>query len=75
QALVLGGAFLTVLLSLDDTRRLPAGEYWFLLLASASGAALLPASRDLATLVVALEVASLPAFALVGIKRGDRRSS
>nr|WP_050493402.1 NADH-quinone oxidoreductase subunit N [Streptomyces sp. NRRL B-1381] len=75
QALVLGGAFLTVLLSLDDTRRLPAGEYWFLLLASASGAALLPAARDLATLVVALEVASLPAFALVGIKRGDRRSS
>ncbi|WP_439082430.1 NADH-quinone oxidoreductase subunit N [Streptomyces sp. WL006] len=75
QALVLGGAFLTVLLSLDDARRLPAGEYWFLLLASASGAALLPASRDLATLVVALEVASLPAFALVGIKRGDRRSS
>ncbi len=52
-----------------------AGEYWFLLLASASGAALLPASRDLATLVVALEVASLPAFALVGIKRGDRGSS
>ncbi|WP_408994204.1 NADH-quinone oxidoreductase subunit N [Streptomyces sp. 1268] len=75
QALVLGGAFLTVLLSLDDTRKLPAGEYWFLLLASSSGAALLPASRDLATLVVALEVASLPAFALVGIKRGDRRSS
>nr|MDT0524455.1 proton-conducting transporter membrane subunit [Streptomyces sp. DSM 41633] len=75
QALVLGGAFLTALLSLDGTRKLPAGEYWFLLLASAAGAALLPASRDLATLVVALEVASLPAFALVGIKRGDRRSS
>ena len=75
QALVLGGALLTALLSLDDTRKLPAGEYWFLLLSSAAGAALLPAARDLATLVVALEVASLPAFALVGIKRGDRRSS
>lgn len=75
QALVLGGALLTALLSLGDTRRLPAGEFWFLLLSSASGAALLPAARDLATLVVALEVASLPAFALVGIKRGDRRSS
>ncbi len=43
--------------------RLPAGEFWFLLLSSAAGAALLPAARDLATLVVALEVASLPAFA------------
>ena len=42
------------------TRRLPAGEYWFLLLSSAAGAALLPASRDLATLVVALEVAPCP---------------
>ncbi|MFI6286833.1 NADH-quinone oxidoreductase subunit N [Streptomyces sp. NPDC051018] len=76
QLLVLGGALLTALLSLQDTRRkLPAGEYWFLLLSSAAGAALLPASRDLATLVVALEVASLPAFALVGLRRGDRLSS
>ncbi|MFI1939350.1 NADH-quinone oxidoreductase subunit N [Streptomyces purpureus] len=76
QFLVLGGALLTALLSLSDTReKLPAGEFWFLLLSSAAGAALLPASRDLATLVVALEVASLPAFALVGLKRGDRMSS
>ena len=75
QALVLGGALLTALLSIGDTRKLPAGEFWFLLLSSAAGAALLPAARDLATLVVALEVASLPAFALVGIMRGDRRSS
>ncbi|WMX45578.1 NADH-quinone oxidoreductase subunit N [Streptomyces roseicoloratus] len=76
QFLVLGGALVTALLSIADTRdRLPAGEYWFLLLSSAAGAALLPASRDLATLVVALEVASLPAFALVGLRRGDRMSS
>ncbi|GAA3754658.1 NADH-quinone oxidoreductase subunit N [Streptomyces tremellae] len=81
QLLVLGGALLTALLSMPG--RAPhapgqdglPGEYWFLLLASASGAALLPASRDLATLVVALEVASLPAFALVGIRRGDRLSA
>ncbi|MFI2733393.1 NADH-quinone oxidoreductase subunit N [Streptomyces sp. NPDC018711] len=75
QLLVLAGALVTAFLSLDETReRLPAGEFWFLLLSSAAGAALLPASRDLATLVVALEVASLPAFALVGLKRGDRMS-
>ena len=54
---------------------IPDGEFWFLLLSSAAGAALLPAARDLATLVVALEVASLPAFALVGLKRGDRMSA
>ncbi|MCP3819820.1 NADH-quinone oxidoreductase subunit N [Streptomyces sp. A3M-1-3] len=77
QFLVLGGALLTAMLSLTAVReaKLPAGEYWFLLLSSAAGAALLPASRDLATLVVALEVASLPAFALVGLRRGDRLSS
>ncbi|GGX62256.1 NADH-quinone oxidoreductase subunit N [Streptomyces minutiscleroticus] len=79
QLLVLGGALLAALLSVtalkDADRRLPEGEYWFLLLSSAAGAALLPASRDLATLIVALEVASLPAFALVGIRHGDRRSS
>ncbi|MFD6414787.1 NADH-quinone oxidoreductase subunit N [Streptomyces sp. NPDC060194] len=75
QLLVLGAALLTALMSTATARELPQGEYWFLLLSSAAGAALLPASRDLATLIVALEVASLPAFALVGLKRGDRRSS
>ncbi|MCS0602921.1 NADH-quinone oxidoreductase subunit N [Streptomyces sp. LP11] len=79
QFLVLGGALLAALLSVndlhDDRRRVPPGEFWFLLLSSAAGAALLPAARDLATLIVALEVASLPAFALVGIRLGDKRSS
>ncbi|MFI5620891.1 NADH-quinone oxidoreductase subunit N [Streptomyces sp. NPDC051567] len=77
QFLVLAGALVTALLSVTAVRetRMPAGEYWFLLLASAAGAALLPAARDLATLIVALEVASLPAFALVGMRRGDRLSS
>ncbi|MEW2495003.1 NADH-quinone oxidoreductase subunit N [Streptomyces nodosus] len=79
QFLVLGGAFVAALLSVtalkDAERNLPEGEFWFLLLSSAAGAALLPASRDLATLIVALEVASLPAFALVGIRHGDSRSS
>ncbi len=79
QFLVLGGALLTALLSMtalkDAKRELPEGEFWFLLLSSAAGAALLPASRDLATLIVALEVASLPAFALVGLRYGDKRSS
>ncbi|MGW4897611.1 NADH-quinone oxidoreductase subunit N [Kitasatospora sp. NPDC004240] len=74
QLLALGGALIAALLSVHtvDEEKLPGGEYWFLLLASASGAALLPASRDLATLVIALEVASLPAFALVALRRDGR---
>ncbi|WP_327067449.1 NADH-quinone oxidoreductase subunit N [Kitasatospora sp. NBC_01302] len=74
QLLVLGGALIAALLSLHtvDEQRLPAGEYWFLLLSSAAGAALLPAARDLASLVIALEVVSLPSFALVALKRDGR---
>ncbi|MGH3313989.1 MAG: NADH-quinone oxidoreductase subunit N [Streptomyces sp.] len=77
QFLVLGAAFVTALLSMPAVRELglPAGEYWFLLLSATAGAVLIPASRDLVTLVIALEVASLPAFALVGLRRGSRRSA
>ncbi|WP_328915451.1 MULTISPECIES: NADH-quinone oxidoreductase subunit N [unclassified Streptomyces] len=77
QVLVLGGALLTALLSLaaDGTDDPPPGEYWFLLLSSAAGGALLPASRDLITLIVALEVTTLPAFALVAMRKGDRLAS
>ena len=76
QALVVAGAAVVVLLSLDTVRddRLPSGEYFFLLLASVSGALTLAAARDLLTLVVALEVVSLPAFALVALRRDDPRA-
>jgi len=74
QLLALGGALLTALMSVPAVERagLPAGEFWFLLLSTATGAALLPAARDLATLVVALEVTTLPSFALVGLRRDGR---
>lgn len=44
-----------------------SGEYHFLLLASLAGAVMLGGARDLLTIVVALEVLSLPAFALVAL--------
>ncbi|WP_165986554.1 NADH-quinone oxidoreductase subunit N [Streptomyces sp. YIM 98790] len=82
QLLVLAGALLTVLISLPEAaagraappgaqrrRPLPPGEFWFLLLSSVTGAVLLPAARDLATLVLALEATTLPAYALVGLRR------
>lgn len=77
QLLVLGAALITALLSLTLVAedRLPPGEYWFLLLASTAGAVLLPAARDLATLVIALEVASLPVFALIALRSADRAGS
>jgi len=55
--------------------RTPQGEWNFLLLCSATGALTIAASRDLITLVVALEVVSLPAFAMVGLRLGDARAA
>jgi NADH-quinone oxidoreductase subunit N len=77
QAVVLLGALVVVLLSFDTVRdsRLPAGEYYFLLMMSVAGAVTLAASRDVLTLVVSLEVVSLPAFALVALPRYDGRAS
>jgi NADH-quinone oxidoreductase subunit N len=54
---------------------LPAGETCFLLLASATGAVSLAAAGDLVTLVIAMETVSLPVFALVGLRRADRRGA
>jgi NADH-quinone oxidoreductase subunit N len=77
QLLAAGGAAIVVLLSARGMlgSRIPTGEYHFLLLCSASGAMILAGARDLITLVVALELVSLPAFALVGLRGGDRRSA
>jgi NADH-quinone oxidoreductase subunit N len=55
--------------------RLPPGEAVFLLLSSATGAMVMASARDVITLVIALELVSLPAFVLVGLRRGDPRSA
>lgn len=56
-------------------QRLPPGEAVFLLLCSATGALVMPAARDVITLVVALELVSLPTFVLIGLRRADPRSA
>ena len=50
-------------------RDLPAGEFCFLLAASMTGGVVLAYSRDLITLLVALETLTLPLYALVGLRR------
>ncbi|MPZ61793.1 MAG: NADH-quinone oxidoreductase subunit N [Propionibacteriales bacterium] len=74
---VLVGTLVVTLLSSSGAidARVPLPEHHFLLLCSASGAMALAASRDLITLLISLEVVSLPAFAMAGLKRGDRRSA
>jgi NADH-quinone oxidoreductase subunit N len=72
QLIVLFGTAVVLLMAASDLadRTLPPGESVFLLLASTSGALLVPATTDLVTLIVALEVVSLPTFALVALRRG-----
>ncbi|HEX6248688.1 MAG TPA: NADH-quinone oxidoreductase subunit N [Nocardioidaceae bacterium] len=75
--IVLLGVVVVALLETADVAegRTPQGEWNFLLLATATGAMTIAASRDLVTLLVALEVVSLPAFAMVGLRRRDRRAA
>ncbi|MDR8407450.1 NADH-quinone oxidoreductase subunit N [Nonomuraea sp. 3-1Str] len=75
--LVLVAALVVVLMSMTELAAggIPAGEWYFLLLCTITGAVTLPASRDLIMLVVALELVSLPVFALTALKRYDGRAS
>ncbi|MEU1879510.1 NADH-quinone oxidoreductase subunit N [Streptosporangium sp. NPDC020072] len=75
--LALAAGIVVVLLSMTllASGEIPVGEWHFLLLCTLTGAVALPASRDLIMLVVALELVSLPVFALTGLRRHDGRAS
>lgn len=77
QVIVLLSTAVVLLMASADisNRTVPGGEFVFLILCSASGATLVPASNDLVTLIVALEVVSLPTFALVALRRGEPRAA
>ena len=81
-ALVLKGLFIvsgvvSLLLSVgylegDDYYQ---GEFYFLVLASVTGAVIMASARDLITIFVGLELVSAPAFLLAGWRKGDLRSN
>ena len=50
-------------------RAVPSGEYCFLLACSMTGGVVLGASRDLITLIIAMETLTLPLYVLVGLRR------
>jgi NADH-quinone oxidoreductase subunit N len=77
KGLFIVSAVITLLLSVgylegDDYYQ---GEFYFLILASVTGAVILASSRDLISLFVALELVSGPAFLLAGWRKGDLRSN
>jgi NADH-quinone oxidoreductase subunit N len=77
QLIVLVSTAVVLLMASADIadRRVPGGEFVFLMLCSVSGAVLIPATNDLVTLIVALEVVSLPTFALVALRQGEPRAA
>ena len=77
QLIVLASTAVVLLMASADVtdRKVPGGEFTFLILCSAAGAVLVPATNDLVTLIVALEVVSLPTFALVALRRGEPRAA
>ncbi len=80
QVVVLGSALVCLLLALADSEPddgpgqsgLPRVELLVLVLAATAGAAALAGARDLATLAVALETASLPIVGLAALRRDAR---
>ncbi len=74
--IVLAGTLIVVVASnvMNFENAMPPGEYHFLILSAAAGALIMVAARDLVTLVVALELLSLPSIALVGLRQGDSRA-
>ena len=51
------------------------GEYYFLLLTAFLGCVLMPASRDLLMLFIALELVSAPGFLMAAFRKGDIRGN
>jgi len=81
-ALVMKGLFIitgviSILMSVGyiESERYYQGEFYFLLLASVTGAVIMASSRDLITLFIGLELVSGPAFLLAGWRKGDVRSN
>ncbi len=70
-------ALIVLMLSLRYFRdgRFYQGEYYFLLLTSFLGCLLMPSSRDLLMLFIALETVSAPGFLIAAFRKADPRSN
>jgi NADH-quinone oxidoreductase subunit N len=75
--LFLGGAALTILLSLPyiTRQRLQAGEFYTLILLATVGMMFMASARDLLLLFLGVETMSIAAYVLTAFNRRDRRSS
>ncbi|MCL4534542.1 MAG: NADH-quinone oxidoreductase subunit NuoN [Bacteroidetes bacterium] len=77
KAMFLLAAALVVLSSMEYVRklRLPAGEYYALVLFATSGLMLMVSARELITIYISLELATISFILLAGFNRADAKSS
>jgi NADH-quinone oxidoreductase subunit N len=73
KVVILAGAFITALLSMDYLRRsdIQVYEYYTLLLFATVGMLLLVSSADLISILISIEIMSLSVYVLVGIRRDE----
>ncbi|MFL6090749.1 MAG: NADH-quinone oxidoreductase subunit N [Aeromicrobium sp.] len=76
DGIVLVGTLLIVPASavLHRENAMPPGEFQFLLGSAAAGGLVIVAAQDIITLLVGLELLTLPSIALVGLRQADRRA-
>jgi NADH-quinone oxidoreductase subunit N len=74
--IVLLAAFITILLSMDYLKRtgMERGEFYSLLLFSASGMMLMANANDIVSIFVALELLSIPLYVLAAFRQPDLKS-
>jgi NADH-quinone oxidoreductase subunit N len=51
------------------------GEYYFLMLTSLLGGLVMSSARDLISIFIAIEMISIPAFVMAGLRKGDPKSN
>jgi NADH-quinone oxidoreductase subunit N len=76
DGIILIGTVLIVLASavLHAENAMPPGEFQFLVGSAAAGGLVIVGATDLVTLLVGLELLTLPSIALVGLRQADRRA-
>jgi len=72
---VIGLVILSISLNYFRVGHLPEGEYYFLMLSSLLGGFVIASSRDLIGTFIAIELISIPAFVMTGLRKRDARSN
>ena len=72
---VIGLVILAISFDYFRSGRYYQGEYYFLMMCSLLGGLIMSSARDLITIFIAIELISVPAFVMAGLRKADARSN